>query len=290
VRYLIFVTIVFVVGAVGMVGARPAGAQASSEPSRQSPPPPSADDSKVFVTAADQFGAPLPDLKVGSFTLMAQIEHPVTSATYKKDVPDVVLMLEGSAFTKSLRSDIERAAILVISEMGLQERMAVYRFADTAELMQDFTTNKQTLVNAVKGMPYENAVSVADAAYSVLDTAFQYATGRKVLLIVTGGEQGINSAKRQDLVDMAERRQVSIFAVSLAGRGGGGGLLDDLAHETAGVFLYGKELKPLDQAAKNLYNTFRGHYELTVGGSVLAGPLKVDVKGKEKLQVTYRRE
>jgi VWFA-related protein len=250
----------------------------------------SPDDTKLFVTAADPMGAPLPDLKTGSFTLMAQTEHPVTSATYKQDVPDVVLLVEASAFTKSTRSDIERMAIFVISEMGPRERMAIYRYADTAELMQDFTTDKQALAGAAKGMNFENAVSLADSMYSVLDTGFQYARGRKVLLVISGGQEGVNSAHRQQLVEMAERRQISIFGISLAGRGGGGEFLEELTRETAGIFLYGKELKPPDQAAKNLYNTFRGHYELTVGGSVLSGPLKVDVKGKEKMQVTYRRE
>jgi VWFA-related protein len=198
--------------------------------------------------------------------------------------------VEASAFTKSIRSDIERMAIFVISEMGPQERMAVFRFSDSAELMQDFTTNKQNLAGAAKGMNYENAVSLADATYSVLDTGFQYARGRKVLLVISGGQEGVNSARHQQLVEMAERRQVSIFGISLAGRGGGSEFLEELTRETGGLFLYGKELKPPDQAAKNLYNTFRGHYELTIGGSVLSGPLKVDVKGKEKIQVTYRKE
>jgi VWFA-related protein len=268
------------VGLVGlfMLGVVSSGAQVSP------------DDTKLFVTAADAMGAPLLDLKAASFTLMAQSEHPITSATYKQDVPDVVLLVEASAFTKSIRSDIERMAIFVISEMGPRERMAIYRFSDTAELMQDFTTDKQSLAAAAKGMAYENAVSVADSAYTVLDTGFQYARGRKVLLVITGGQEGVNSAHHQQLVEMAERRQISIFGISLAGRGGGGELLDQLTQETAGVFLYGKSLKPPDLAAKNLYNAFRGHYELTVGGSVLSGPLKVDVKGKEKMQVTYRRQ
>ena len=135
-----------------MLGALSAGAQ------------PSPDDSKLLVTVTDQYGAPIADLKTGSFTLMEKMERPVTSATYNnKDVPDVVLLVEGSAFTKSIRNDIERMAILVISEMGPQERMSLIRFSDSAELMQDFTSSKQALVSAVKGMGYENAVSLADA-------------------------------------------------------------------------------------------------------------------------------
>ncbi len=250
----------------------------------------SPDDNKLLVTVADQYGAPLPDLKADSFTLMEKMERNITSATYKKDIPNVVLMIEGSAYTASIRNDIERMAIVLISEMGSKEQMALISFADSAELMQEFTSSKQALVGAVKGMRYGNTVSLADAAYTALDTGFQYAAGRKVLMIISGGQEGVNSVKRQELVEMAERRQVSISGISLAGRGGGGGFLEELTRQTGGVFLYGKELKPIDQAARNLYNTFRGHYELTVGGMELTGPLKVDVKGKEKLQVTYRRE
>lgn|GEM_PF-6510933 len=256
----------------------------------QASPQPSPDDPKLSVTVADAAGAPITNLNASSFAVIADADRPVTSAVYKKDSPDIVLLIEGSAFTKSMRSEIERMAIFLIAEMGPQERMAVYRYAERTELLQEFTSDKQALVGAVKGNVYENAVSIADATYATLDTAFQSARARRVLVVLSGGAEGVNNAKSVELVEAAERRHVSIFGISLAGRGAGGGFLDDLTRETCGIFLSGRQLNPPEVAARNLFHTIRGHYELTVSAVSVAGPLKVEIKTKDKVLVGFRRE
>jgi hypothetical protein len=242
---------------------------------------------KLIVNVTDAYGAPLTDLSAANFSVMEKTPKTVIKAEYKRDAVDVLLMVEASAFTNSYREDIERVAGFLITELGPKEQMAVLAYSDSAELLQDFTSSKQSLSRAIKGLRFGNNASLYDSLFAALDTGFQNAVARKILIVISGPESGPARVKRPELVDLAERRGVSIIGISLAGRSP----VDDLTKETAGIQLSGRELKPVDQAAKNVFAAARGHYELTVDGSELAGRLKVDVKpGKEKMQVTYRRD
>jgi VWFA-related protein len=244
--------------------------------------------SKLTVTVVDQAGAPVADLKAPSFSVSDKTQRTISDAVYKQDPCDIVLMIEASAFTKSQKSDIERIAILLIDQVGPNDHMALVGFADTSELLQEFTSSKKSLVAAVSGLRFENNVSVFDAAYGALDSGFQNALGRKILVIITGGQEGVSSNKKQNLVELAERRQVSVFAISLQGRGG---VLQDLTQETAGAMFSSRDLKPMDQVVKSISASFHGRYELTVEGLELVGNPRVEVKGaKDRWQITHRKE
>jgi VWFA-related protein len=242
--------------------------------------------SKLMVTVVDSSGAPVADLKADNFAVTdSKSSHPVSAAIYKQSPVDVVLLIEASAFTNSQKGDIERIAILLVDQLGAKDHMAIIGFSESPEVMQGFTSNKQDLVHSVPGLRFGNNVSMFDSAYQVLDTAFVEVTARKVLLIISSGSEGVNRSKALELVEVAERRQVSIFAISLSGRGN---FLDELTKETAGALLSGRSV---NQAAKNLFTAFHGQYELTVEGAELQAPIKVEVKGtKEKTQVSHRKE
>lgn len=248
-----------------------------------------AGNSKLLVTVTDERGVPVTNLKADSFSVDDRVERNVLSAEYTPDAVDMAVLLDTSAFTESSKHDIERIGVLLVDAMGKGEKMSVLSFAGTAELLQDLTSNKQSLVGAVSGANYGNAVKLIDSMYAALDTAFQNSSGRKVLLVVSSGNEGINAVKKSEIIDLAETRHATILAVSLSGRPA---VLEDVTHDTGGILLNGRELKPLEQAAKNLFACVRGHYELTLDGGELTDKLRVEVKtsGKEKLQVSYRRE
>ncbi len=245
---------------------------------------------RVMVTVVDAAGGPITDLKPDHFVVTVD-KNPrqVTRAEYRQDLVDVVLMIDTSAYTSAGRRDIERIAGLFISQLSEKEQMAIVSYATSADLVQDFTSSKTLLQRAVTHLRYGNDASILDSLYATMDGAFQSAAGRRVLLLLSSGANGPNRVTRKDALDLAQRNGVSIFALSLSGYGGNP--LENLAEETAGCFLRGKELRFMDRVAKNLFDALRGHYELTVSGT-LDGKLKVEVRQreglKEKLQVCYR--
>ncbi len=243
--------------------------------------------SKLTVTVADSSFAPVTDLGAASFSVADKTTHPVSAAVYKPGPADVMVMVETSAFTNSQRSDIERMAILLFDQMSGKDRMALVGFADTVETMQEFTSNKQALVTAVKGLRFTSTVNLADSINQTLERGFGNPTARKVLVVVSSGQEGVGRGQKNELVEVAAKQQVAVYALSLSGKAT---LLEELTKETAGFILSGRDLRSFDQVAKNLFAAFHGGYELTVEGAELAGRVSVDVKGKDRVRVSYRRE
>ena len=241
---------------------------------------------RLAVTVVDQFGAPIIDLKAEDFAVFQdKTPRPVQSAEYRKDLVDIVLMADTSAHAASGRNEIQRFADLFISQLGEKEQMAIVGYATSADLMQDFTSSKQLLRRAISGFKFGNDAAILDSAFAVLDSGFQQTVGRRILLIVSSGIEGFSKVRRPEVMDLAQRHRVSIFALSLSGRNSP---LDRLGEESGGASFAGRELRQIEQVSKNLFDAFRGHYELEVGP--LDGKFKVEIRTpREKLQVNYRK-
>lgn len=246
--------------------------------------------SKLVVTVVDAMGAPITDLKADDFLVMVdKSPRAVLKATYVKDMVDVVVMVDTSAYAGMGRGEqIQRMAAFLIQQLNDREQMAVVAYASNADLLQDFTNSKQLLARCLGGQKFGNDAAVLDSVFATVDAGFQSAPGRRVLVVISTGADGFNKVKRPEIVDLAETRKVSVFGIALNGNKDP---LEKLAEETAGAFFGGKEMRQPDALAKNLFAAFRGHYELELPGTGDVRQLKVEVRNaKEKLQVTQRRE
>ncbi len=252
---------------------------------------------RLAVTVVDAAGAPMTGLKPENFLVFQDKKPcPVSRAEYRQDLVDVALLIDTSAYSGQGRREIERIAGLLVGQLSEKEQMAIISYATSADLVQDFTSSKSLLGRAAGALRYGNEALILDSIYAAVDAAFQRSAGRHVLLVLSTGADGRNRVSRKETLALAQRNGVSIFAISLSGYGRDP--LEKLAEETAGGFHSGKELRQMDQLARNLFRAFRGHYELALGEpsdnpeGVLEGRVKVEVKlpqgEKEKLLVSWR--
>jgi VWFA-related protein len=250
---------------------------------------PAAAQSQLAVTVVDAMGAPLTGLTAESFQVSVdKSPRQVQKAEYRKDLLNVALLVETSAYAGMGRAEqIARMAAFLIQQLGEKEQMAVISYATNADLLQEFTSSKPLLLRSLAGVKNGNDASTLDAIYATLDSAFHGTVGRNVVMVISTGAEGYNKVKRPEIVGLAEQRKVSIFGIALNGNKDP---LQRLAEETAGAFYGGRELRQPDALAKNILDSFRGYYLLTLSGA-LEGKVSVDVVPvKEKLQITQRRE
>lgn len=246
-----------------------------------------ADEPRLIVTVSNQFGFPITGLKAEDFTVSVdKVVRSVQAARYQTDsLVDVVLLLDTSEVGARVRGEIEHVARLFIDRLAEKEQMAIVGYASSADLVQDFTSSKALLKRAAAGLKYGNRPALLDSIYAVVDGAFERAAGRRVLVVIGSGLDWRNRVERKEVLQVARRNAVSIFAISFAG----GGDLEKLAEETAGDFYRGKELRQIQQVVENIMAAFRGHYELALPGPALdTGKLKVEVRGVDKARVSYR--
>ncbi|NJN83789.1 MAG: VWA domain-containing protein [Caldilineaceae bacterium] len=112
-----------------------------------------------------------------------------------------VLALDASA-TSADWAAIQSAANTAINSLRSQDSMAILTFADRPQLVEDFTSDKNALRSALSGVT-PTGTNVRDlnaGAIEALEKAAQSGTGRRDVLILTGGPDTTGSATTEELL------------------------------------------------------------------------------------------
>lgn len=96
-----------------------------------------------------------------------------------------------------------------------KDRVFFATFDDQINLRQDFTDRLDLLdraVNGVKGTGKQTALF--DAVWQFCDEKMRSVSGRRVLVLITDGEDTYSRAVLSDAIDIAQRTETTIYAIS----------------------------------------------------------------------------
>ncbi len=237
---------------------------------------------KLLVTVTDpRTGEAVTDLKAADFTVLDdKTPRAVESANLITEPVDIMLLLDTSLVGEA----VQPVAGNLIHQLDPKEQMAVISFASSADLVQDFTSSRELLNDAIRKMKYGNTPQVLDALYASIDGGFGSSPFRRVVVLLTTGLEGGSRVSDKEVVQLARKNAVSIFPVYLAGSGKW--LFDELARQTGGAGFRVGDLRRMKNAqpGPQIFAALRQHYVLTISGNYEPGPkLKVRVGGQDKL-------
>lgn len=239
---------------------------------------------KVLATVVEQkSGKPVTNLKAGDFTITEdRAVRQVESVEYATTPIDVMLLLDSSLVGEA----VQPFAAGLISQLQPKEQMAIVAFHSSADLIQDFTSSQELLKRAVASVRYGNSPRVLDALYAVIDGGFENASFRRVVLLLTAGLEGPSRTPERDVVNLARRNGVSIYPVYMAGSERS--MFEALARQTGGASFSLRGVKrPGGEGAASVFETMRGHYTLSLAGSLPPGEkTKVEVRRSDKVVVS----
>ncbi|GAB5492784.1 MAG: hypothetical protein Phog2KO_29990 [Phototrophicaceae bacterium] len=156
----------------------------------------------------------------------------------------VVLVIDtsGSMWGTPINS-VKDAATNFVLNMDETVPIAIATFANQAELVQEYTTNKVRLLQAINDLTPDGVTALYDGAMLGVDYASQSnAANRVVILLSDGGEYGEQSqASRHDAILYAQSQNILVYSIGL-GFGADRSYLEDIATQTNGVF-YTAELE-----------------------------------------------
>src|SRR2546423_13891434 len=96
-----------------------------------------------------------------------------------------------------------------------KDRVLFGTFDDEINLLQDFTDKIDLLDKAVYGVKkMGKQTALYDAIWQFCDEKMRSVPGRRVLLLVTDGEDTYSRANIRDAIDIAQRTETTIFAIS----------------------------------------------------------------------------
>jgi Ca-activated chloride channel family protein len=229
------------------------------------------------------------------------IQQEVTFFSDEKNNPPVyvgVLMDTSPSTAGKIRFSKESAKNFIYTVTRLRKDKAAFMtFDHEVSLLQDFTDKLDLLDKAVDNVKKTGAqTALYDAVWQFSDEKLRNAPGRRVIVIITDGDDTFSRANINDAIDIAQRTETTIFAISTkAGFGGSvpgveAGTVKDkgdkdlirLCEETGGQAFFTGDQLALERSFKKISEELRSQYILTYK------PANQEYDGRErKIEVRF---
>ena len=265
------------------------------------------DSSKTFevrlpVTVKDKKKNLVTGFKKGDFVVFEDgIQQEVTFFTDEKSNPPVFVgvLMDTSPSTAGKMEFSKRAAkdFLYTVTRIRRDRAAFMTFDNEVNLVQDFTDKLDVLDKAVdKVKRVGTQTSLYDAIWQFTDEKLRSAPGRRVIVIITDGDDTFSRADINDAIDIAQRTETTIFAISTkegflgsvpgveAGtvKDQGDKWLERLCAETGGEAFFTGDMLALERAFKRVSEELSSQYIITYK------PINQEYDGKKrKIEVKF---
>lgn len=235
---------------------------------------------KLLVTVFDEkTGDSIADLRAENFSVVdGETRLRVLSAERKQRTLDVLLMADASMLGGTIRPLVAP----VIDELGERDQMALVLYHESADLAQDFTSDKQRLLDAFTRFQYGGNPRAIDALYAGLDGGLTATSAAPVVLLLTSGVEGRSRTGLAEVRQLARRRTAPIHVVYYEGVDSR--MFRRIALSAGGSYFHAKKLKlEPDELAKKVFEAMRGVYELELSGVYTLGDrIEVEIVGLPK--------
>jgi Ca-activated chloride channel family protein len=222
-------------------------------------------------------------LQRGDFAVFEDgVQQDVTFFTSDASNPPVyvgVLMDTSPSTAGKLQFSREAAKNFIFTVTRLRKDKAAFMtFDHQIQLHQDFTDKLDLLDRAVdKVKKVGSQTAMYDAVWEFSDQKLRSVAGRRVIVIITDGDDTFSRAQLQDAIDIAQRTETTIFAISTKAGflgsvpGVDAGTVKDkgdkeltrLAEETGGQAFFSGDMLELERSFTRISKELQGQYIIT---------------------------
>ncbi len=210
------------------------------------------------------------------------VPQEITSFTTDKKNPPVfvgVLMDTSPSTAGKLAFSKEAAKNFLYTVLQLRKDKAAFMtFDHQINLLTDFTDKTDVLDKAVDGVKKTGSqTALYDAVWQFADEKLRNVPGRRVIVLITDGDDTFSRADLNDAIDIAQRTETTIFGISTkAGFLGsvpgveagtvkdkGDKFLTELCEQTGGEAFFTGDMIALERAFKKISEELKSQYILT---------------------------
>jgi Ca-activated chloride channel family protein len=125
------------------------------------------------------------------------------------------LVLDRSGSMMEMMNDVYEAALHVIDEGTSRDETFIVTFNDHSELIGDFTPDRHRLENSILGLRADGTTAMFDSVAFALDHLKHAKFRKKVLVVVTDGQDNASRLKFRELIERAEEEEAVIYTVGM---------------------------------------------------------------------------
>ena len=259
----------------------------------------------MLFTVTDKKGRFITDLNKDDFEVIeAKKQQMIQEFTAETDLPlRIAILVDTSSSIRDRFKFEQEAAIEFLNSVvhpGVDKAMVV-SFDTSAELVADLVDDQVKLDSAIRSLRPGGGTSLYDAIfYASRDKLLQDQPRhkfRRAIVIVTDGEDNQSRYTRDQALEMAQKADSVIYAISTnisRTETDGDKVLRYLTQETGGRAFFPFKVEDLEQSFENIANELRHQYNIFYRPE----PLKTDglyhtvdlrVKGRKELIVRARK-
>ena len=238
---------------------------------------------QLQVRVIDRNNRPIGNLPQGEFHVFEDgVPQPIEYFT-REDVPiSYGLAVDTSGSLRSQLPTVIEAGKSIINSNKTGDETFLVRFVgrENSEIAQNFTANKEALMDALDNMYVEGGQSaVVDAVYLSAEYVAEYRKGdesdrrRRALIVITDGEDRNSFYNQEQLFARLREDDVQIFVIGFVNeldkeagfirkspRDKAVNLINKLASETGGRAFFPESLSELPQIANEIIRDLRTQY------------------------------
>jgi len=230
------------------------------------------DEVNVLFIATDRHGKFVRNLNQGDFSILDDHKPPQSISNFRRDTDlpiELGLLIDTSGSVRS-RFDFEEEAAISFLQHTLRpkfDRAFVMGFNGRSQLAQDFTDNVQLLEAVVHSLRDGGGTALYDAIYRASrDKLLKDKSDRPVrhaIVILSDGEDNQSDVSRSQAIEMAQRAEVIIYAISTDDSGlilRGDKVLQQLADATGGRAFFPFKTKYIKSSFSAIEDELRSQY------------------------------
>ncbi|HXG64327.1 MAG TPA: VWA domain-containing protein [Blastocatellia bacterium] len=229
------------------------------------------------VTVVDAANKPVMNLTENMFQVFEDKVPQKIAFFSREEVPvSLVFAIDSSGSMRPKLDTVIKASVNLVKESRQGDEIAVIEFRDQAEILEEFTTDINSVIDTLQGLVARGQTAMLDALYLAAEEAHKSGKNRrKAVIVVTDGVDKDSYYKFDEVVDHLREMDVQVYLIGftqdLEESGGlfrksqkekAEELLRKLASETGGQAFFPKELSEVHTVAKQISTDLRTQYAI----------------------------
>jgi len=230
------------------------------------------DEVHVLFIATNKHGRFVRNLDQADFAILDDHKPPQSIVNFhsETDLPlELGLLIDTSGSVRT-RFDFEQASAISFLEQTIRpnfDRAFVMGFSSQSTLTQDFTDNTSLLRIGVHHLRNGGGTALFDAIYRACRTKLMKEPNeqpaRRAIIVVSDGEDNQSEVREVQAIEMAQRAEVIIYAISTDDSGlvlRGDTVLQQLAEATGGRAFFPFKMKDVKTSFAAIEDELRSQY------------------------------